>query len=625
MRNFSSSLAMGKVVHMRIANTHMNSNVQQLPLAKPHMQSNAAAAAAAAVCMGRRRPRRLRGRKIIVSGRRYHYSSSSTTFNRHLENAPRRTRPTQISSSTFERSDVSTSDATNMNNENDNTKQNSSKSNNTSRAQSSPSSPSSSSFDLKKYKHLFRALGNGQPSPLGASLPDSIASANGSYDINLAVHVGEGAGRVTLALFTEDSLMAGEPVAELELDGSHASSRNRGNNNKHKNSNRTGNVWHISLLGVVHDSLLYAWKVRGIHEQEDRSSSASNNSMPSIGQVIAAGSGNTPSTSEVQASTPVLPYPGQRFNGECYLLDPYAKGVLSARRYWGFDGQNDSSSGSSTGSTSLEQWPLLAGVLPKPSHLNSGRGPSGLGLAGLGYGLDSANVSNNSSNSSFFGNADERGEFDWQGDRPLNYPLQDLVIYEMHVRGFTMSRDSGVADTMKRGTFAGMIEKLDHLQELGVNAVELLPIHEFNEMEYWEGDMRSNDSDNNDNKNNSGGRVNYWGYSTVNFFSPNARYSSAAKRLNNCDGGRKINDEFKTLVRECHKRGLEVILDVVFNHTAGTNYKYLYTVNMSSSSYLCCFNLSEIWYNVLIHMYHVCVCVCVCVLLCMHLLSKLID
>ncbi|KAL6767130.1 ISA1 [Auxenochlorella protothecoides x Auxenochlorella symbiontica] len=130
--------------------------------------------------------------------------------------------------------------------------------------------------------------------------------------------------------------------------------------------------------------------------------------------------------------------------------------------------------------------------------------------------------------------------FDWEGDRPLGRPMEDLVIYEMHVRGFTAHTSSGVGAP---GTYSGVIEKLDYLQDLGISAVELLPIHEFNELEYYDG--------------GSPARYNFWGYSTLAFQAPMARYAASDAAT-----------EFKQLVKACHQRGIEVILDVVFNHTA---------------------------------------------------------
>ncbi len=143
-------------------------------------------------------------------------------------------------------------------------------------------------------------------------------------------------------------------------------------------------------------------------------------------------------------------------------------------------------------------------------------------------------------------------DFDWEADRPLEIPDEDLVIYEMHVRSFTRHPSSGVKES-HRGTFAGILEKIPYLKELGINAVELMPIFEFDEFE-------------NDHLNPINGETlfNYWGYSTVGFFAPKAGYAATGKL------GMQV-DEFKNLVKELHKNGIEVILDVVFNHTAEGN------------------------------------------------------
>lgn len=137
---------------------------------------------------------------------------------------------------------------------------------------------------------------------------------------------------------------------------------------------------------------------------------------------------------------------------------------------------------------------------------------------------------------------------DWGNfDRP-NLEPKDMIIYEMHVRGFTMDKSSGVAN---RGTFDGIREKIPYLLELGVNAVELMPIFEFDELE----DTRVVDGER---------LVNYWGYSPVCFFAPNTSYAS--KHEYNEEG-----TELRELVRELNSYGIEVILDVVFNHTAEGN------------------------------------------------------
>ncbi len=147
-------------------------------------------------------------------------------------------------------------------------------------------------------------------------------------------------------------------------------------------------------------------------------------------------------------------------------------------------------------------------------------------------------------------------DYDWEGDRPLEIPLEDLIIYEMHVRGFTRHPSSGL-DAAEAGTFSAMREKIPYLKELGVNCVELMPIYEFDEFENsrW------------DEKHARWAKMNYWGYSTVGFFSPKAGYASTGRMRD----GTMVADEFKSLVKELHRNGIEVILDVVFNHTAEGN------------------------------------------------------
>ena len=137
--------------------------------------------------------------------------------------------------------------------------------------------------------------------------------------------------------------------------------------------------------------------------------------------------------------------------------------------------------------------------------------------------------------------------FDWEDDRPLQIPLQDSIIYEMHVRGYTRHPSSKVKNP---GTFAGIIEKIPYLQELGITAVELMPVTEFNENE-------------NTNINPANGRelLNFWGYSPISFCAPKASYAA------DNEGGNQVR-EFKKMVKALHKAGIEVILDVVFNHTA---------------------------------------------------------
>jgi glycogen operon protein len=137
-------------------------------------------------------------------------------------------------------------------------------------------------------------------------------------------------------------------------------------------------------------------------------------------------------------------------------------------------------------------------------------------------------------------------DFDWEGDQPLRQPAAHTIIYEMHVGGFTRHASSQL-DKSKRGTYAGLIDKIPYLQELGATAVELLPVFQFDP---WDAPP---------------GKTNYWGYSPISFFAPHAAYSSCASPLG-------AIAEFRQLVKALHRAGIEVILDVVFNHTAEGNH-----------------------------------------------------
>ncbi len=139
-------------------------------------------------------------------------------------------------------------------------------------------------------------------------------------------------------------------------------------------------------------------------------------------------------------------------------------------------------------------------------------------------------------------------DYDWEGDRPLNRPMEDLVIYEAHVGGFTRSPGAGVR---RPGTFDGLIEKIPYLASLGITAVELLPVFDFDDSEVrFVGDRRL---------------TNYWGYSTSAFFAPHAGFCTSPEL------GRHVS-EFRDLVKALHRAGIEVILDVVFNHTDEGNH-----------------------------------------------------
>ena len=132
--------------------------------------------------------------------------------------------------------------------------------------------------------------------------------------------------------------------------------------------------------------------------------------------------------------------------------------------------------------------------------------------------------------------------YNWEGDKPLRRPSTQTIVYEMHVRGFTRHDNSGL-DEKIRGTYRGLIEKIPYLQELGITAVELLPVFQFDAQDC------------------PAGLVNYWGYAPVSFFAPHRAYSSRQDALG-------PTDEFRDMVKALHRAGIEVILDVVFNHTA---------------------------------------------------------
>jgi isoamylase len=139
----------------------------------------------------------------------------------------------------------------------------------------------------------------------------------------------------------------------------------------------------------------------------------------------------------------------------------------------------------------------------------------------------------------------DTSDYDWSGDRHPRTPYATSIIYELHVGGFTSHPNSGVSKE-KRGTFAGLIEKIPYLQQLGITAVELLPIHYF------------------DVHDAPVGLENYWGYSTIGFFAPYNGYSSRSHPL-------EVLNEFRDLVKALHQAGIEIILDVVLNHTAEGN------------------------------------------------------
>ena len=211
-----------------------------------------------------------------------------------------------------------------------------------------------------------------------------------------------------------------------------------------------------------------------------------------------------------RAEGPYIPEKGLRFNSNKTLVDPYAKAL-----------------------TDLSRWELKACVGYDPY-------------------VESGDLSFSYVDDIF---TQPRGividdSFDWQGDRPLNYPLRFSVLYETHVRGLTKHPGSGVSAP---GTYSGVIEKIPYFKDLGITSLEFLPIQEFNENELASVNPETKKP-----------LVNYWGYSTVAFFAPKGSYAR-----DRSPGGQVR--EFKEMVRELHKAGLEVILDIVFNHTAEGN------------------------------------------------------
>jgi len=210
---------------------------------------------------------------------------------------------------------------------------------------------------------------------------------------------------------------------------------------------------------------------------------------------------------------PYEPHKGHRYNPNKLLLDPYAKAV-TGNFVWNLADARGYDPGSPQRDLSFSEISDAAGM-PKCIVIDDA--------------------------------------FDWQGDRPLNQPLRHSVIYETHVRGLTLHPSSRRMGVQHPGTFRGVIEMIPYFKQLGITAVELLPVQEFDEYEV----QRTNPL--------SGEKLeNYWGYSTMSFFAPKGSYCSAGAR------GRQV-PEFKQMVRELHGAGIEVILDIVFNHSAEGN------------------------------------------------------
>ena len=187
---------------------------------------------------------------------------------------------------------------------------------------------------------------------------------------------------------------------------------------------------------------------------------------------------------------PYNPALGLRFNPRKLLLDPYGRGVAVPRNYSRAAAQSRDDNGATA----------MKSVVVDPAT------------------------------------------YSWQGDTPLRLPAARTVIYEAHVRGFTRHPSSGLS-AQTRGTYAGLIEKIPYLQRLGITAVELLPVFQFDAQDC------------------PPGLVNYWGYQPISFFAPHQAYSSRRDVLGPVD-------EFRDMVKALHRAGIEVILDVVFNHTA---------------------------------------------------------
>jgi len=173
--------------------------------------------------------------------------------------------------------------------------------------------------------------------------------------------------------------------------------------------------------------------------------------------------------------------------------------------------------------------------------------PYGRGVAiPESYNRSSATVSGDNAATAMKSVVLDPSSYDWEGDLPLHRPASRSIIYELHVRGFTRNPNSGVSER-NRGTYAGVIEKIPYLRDLGITAIELLPVFQF------------------DPGNAVSGRLNYWGYDPISFFAPHCAYSS---RRDPCGP----MDEFRDMVKALHRAGIEVILDVVFNHTAESDH-----------------------------------------------------
>ncbi|XP_076945731.1 isoamylase 3, chloroplastic-like isoform X3 [Bidens hawaiensis] len=263
-------------------------------------------------------------------------------------------------------------------------------------------------------------------------------------------------------------------------------------------ANKTGDIWHICVQELPRSNAIYGYKIDGPQNWHE----------------------------------------GHRFDNSVVLIDPYAK-LLSGRRIFG-----DSTDKFSKlyGTYDFSSLPFDWGDNYELPNIPEVKIKHYLFII-LFLCLDPYNID-------FFTGLVAIAAM-WQ---------KDLVIYEMNVRAFTADKSSGLEENI-RGSYRGVIDKIPHLLELGVNAVELLPVFEFDEFEFQ---RRPNPRDH---------MINTWGYSTINFFAPMARYASA--------GGGPIaaSQEFKEMVKALHLAGIEVILDVVYNHTNEADDKYPYTTS----------------------------------------------
>lgn len=212
-----------------------------------------------------------------------------------------------------------------------------------------------------------------------------------------------------------------------------------------------------------------------------------------------------------RAYGPHKPEKGQRFDGQKLLLDPYGKAIAIPSIY----SRDAASSPGETSRTAMKSVVV------------------------------------------------EVSSYDWKGDEPLRRSFSQTVIYELHVKGFTRHPSSGLDEEI-RGTYSGLVEKIPYLKDLGVTAVELLPVFQYDEQEA------------------PPGLVNYWGYNPISFFAPHCGYSS-------CKDPTSPIDEFKDMVKSLHRAGIEVILDVVYNHTAESDHNgptYCYRGLENSTYYI---------------------------------------